>query len=111
MTRLPTGFEVLEPFVENWALEGSANRANRRSTSTEAERSAFFEAGKPLLVPALALLDAKPLAEYDAGEQRLMNLCLSLAHIAQAVEVQGSDEASHTPHREAMRITRAPADV
>ena len=40
-----------------------------------------------------------------------MQLCLSLAHVAQAVEVQAGAETRHAELREAMRITRAPADA
>lgn len=110
MNRLPPGFEALEHFAEDWALEGAANRAQRRTASTDAERKAFFDAAQPLLAPALQLLDATPLAEHGAAERELMNLCLSFAHIAQAVEIQGDEEVRHAPHRAAMRITRAPAD-
>jgi hypothetical protein len=39
-----------------------------------------------------------------------MNLTLSFAHVALAIEVQQEDEAKHTPNRDAMAITRATAD-
>ena len=45
---------------------------------------AFFEAAQPLLAPGLALLDQKPLDQFDASETRLMQLFLSFAHIAMA---------------------------
>jgi hypothetical protein len=48
--RLPTCFEALEPFVDQWALDGAARRMQCRLTSSEAERNAFFNAAKPLLV-------------------------------------------------------------
>lgn len=111
MTLLPSGFSALDPFVADWAIEGAANRARRRTTSSAAERRAFFDAGKPLLTTALERLDARPLAEHDEQERRLMLLCLSLAHVAQAIEMQCDDEDRHAPHREGMRITRAPADA
>ena len=34
---LPAGYESLEPFVERFAISGTANRARLRSESTEAE--------------------------------------------------------------------------
>jgi hypothetical protein len=108
---LPPGFETLEPFVERFAVSGTANRAARRSDSTEAERNAFFEAAKDLVAPALDYLDTKPLDRFDEREQRLMDLALTFAHVALAVEVQGPDEARHAELRQHMRITRSPADA
>jgi hypothetical protein len=110
MTMLPAGFEALEPFVAGWAIEGAAARAARRTHSSPAERAAFFETISPLLGTALEHLDQTPLPDQHGADRRLMALCLSLAHVAQAVEIQADDEVRHAPHREAMRITRAPAD-
>lgn len=108
---LPAGYETLEPFVEYWAVDGTAARDRRRGDSTEAQRQAFFETAKGLVPGALAQLDAKPLAALDTSEQRLMNLMLSFAHVAMAVEMLGDAEPRHARFREAMRITRSPADA
>lgn len=110
MNALPHGFAVLEPFVAQWAVAGMAKRAALRSASTHNERQAFYEAAAPLLAQALDNLDAKPVNALDDKEQCLLNLCLSLAHVALAIESQGPDEDSHTPSRALMRITRAPSD-
>jgi hypothetical protein len=107
---LPAGFEALEPFAPTWAIAGAANRAERRMTSSEAERIAFFDAAKDLLAPALARLDEKPLDQFDEKEARLMNLMLAFAHVDFAVEIQGGDESKHVRGARRMRITRAPAD-
>jgi hypothetical protein len=108
---LPEDFAALEPFVAQWAVAGSAARSMARTYSTDAERQAFYAAGAPLLAEALTYLDATLLANHDATQQRLMNLCLALAHVAMAVEAHGPDEARHAPMREAMIITRTPADA
>lgn len=110
-TSLPAGFESLEPFVERFAISGTANRAQLRSDLGSAERTAFYEAAKDLIAPALDLLDKKPVDALDDSEQRLMDLCLSFAHVALAVEIQGPDEERHASMREYMRITRSPADA
>jgi hypothetical protein len=107
---IPDGFAALEPFVGDWALGSAAERAARRNHSNAEERQAFYDAGAPLLTAALDLLDRKAFADYNEAEQRLMDLCLMLAHVAMAVEALGSDEAAHAPAREAMVITRAAAD-
>ena len=58
----------------------------------------------------VAEAEGKPLGQHDTAERNLMKLCLSLAHVAQAVEMQGDDEDKHTPSRNAMRFTRSVAD-
>ena len=110
-TELPAGFEALEPFVPAWAVPGAAERAERRVSSREADRLAFYEAAKDLLAPALSRLDEKPLDQFDEKETRLMHLMLAFAHVAFAVEVQGDREAAHAQSARRMRITRAPADL
>lgn len=111
MTLLPTGFEALQPFVAAWAIDGSVARARRRTGSTPQERQSFYDAMAPLLPAALARLDETPLDAHDESERTLMNLCLTAAHIALAVEALGEDEAKHAQHREQMHITRATADL
>lgn len=110
MSALPTGFEALEPFADRWAGETAAARAGLRDAWPDVERDAFHAACRPLVEPALVRLDAKPLAEHDAADRRLMRLLLTFAHVSLAVEVQRDEEVKHNPLRHSMRITRAPAD-
>lgn len=107
---LPPGFEALEPFAEIWALTTTAQRTAKRSASSADERAAFFAAAAPLLDPALALLDARPLAEHTPQERRLMDLIYALAHVALAVEIQGPDEIKSAPWRDRLRVTRSATD-
>jgi len=111
MSQLPDGYAALEPYVADWAIASTSRRAERRGTSTPAERQAFFDAVSPLAAQALAELDRKTLAQLDDREQRLLYLMLSFAHVSQAVEVQGEAEAEHARWRAHMKITRAPADL
>ncbi len=111
MSTLPAGYAALEPFVTQWAVTGMANRAAQRGSSTHDERQAFYDAVAPRLAATLDVLDTKPLAALDEKEQCLLNLLLSFAHVALAIESQGPDEDKHTPNRNLMRITRAPADM
>lgn len=110
-SRLPAGFEALEPFATGWAIEGANNRLQRRLTSSESERIAFFEVARVLLPAALEHLDKKPLPQFDVREQRLMNLFLTFAHVALAVEIQGDHEPGHAEGARHITITRAPADL
>ena len=107
---LPEGFEALEPFVGQWVADNANARLQRRLGSSDEERTAFFTAGSPLVPAALALLDSKPLPALDAREDRLMQLVLSLAHVANAVEIQKEDEPKHAVGARYITITRASAD-
>lgn len=109
-TLLPEGFGALEPFAARWAIEGAANRMQQRLDSEPGDREAFFNAGKDLVTTALELLDQKAIGEFDEKEKRLMNLVLSLAHIAQAVEIQKDDEPYHAHYARFITITRASSD-
>jgi hypothetical protein len=111
MSSLPADFVALEPFVSRFAVAGTAQRAALRSDTTPGERQAFYDAAKDWVAPALDLLDQKKFADFDATEQNLMNLALSFAHIAIAVEIQGPDEAKHAKMREHMKIVRSTADM
>jgi len=108
---LPPGFEALEPFAAHWAAANASERDRLRTESSEADRVAFYDAVKDLVGPALAMLDLKPLAEFDASEQRLMNLMLCIAHVAIAVEVQRDLEEQRAQARRYLRITRSSADL
>ncbi|HET8711843.1 MAG TPA: hypothetical protein VFM32_10725 [Spongiibacteraceae bacterium] len=108
-TTLPAGFEALEPYVARWAISGTASRDRRRGESTEEERVAFFNAAKDLIGPALDLLDKKSMQDFDEKERRLMNLSLSFAHVALAVELLGKVESRHAQFRKVMRIQRSSA--
>ncbi len=108
-TALPAGFAALEPFVAGFAVAGTADRARLRGNITTQERQAFYTAAKDLVVPALDLLDTKPVDAFDERDRRLLHLMLAFAHIALSVETQGPDEDRHTILREHMRIVRATA--
>lgn len=103
---LPHGFEALEPFVGTWAIPTLAGRVAARGDASAQQRASFYAAAADLLEPALAYLDGKPANLGDACDARLMQLMLSLAHVALAEEVQRDDEPVHTELRSFMPITR-----
>ena len=107
---LPPGFDALEPFVAQWAIAGASARAAQRSASSPEEREAFFAVAAPLLDSALGYLDRRRLSAFTHAERRLMDLMLSLAHVALAVEIQGPDEAVSARWRDRMRIDRSTSD-
>ena len=96
---LPRGFESLEPFVASWAIDDLSMRDAMRGSATPEERKAFYAVASDLAEAALDHLDAKPFESLDDSEARLMQLMLSLAHVALAEEIQGDHEPAHTELR------------
>lgn len=109
--QLPDGYEVLEPFVDYWAVHGTAARDAKRTASTEAQRKAFYQIAKDHVPRALAELDQTPLSQLDAKQSALMNLLLSFAHVVNAVELLGAGEAKHAQFRAAMPFQTSTADL
>lgn len=108
---LPEGYEALEPFVAQWAIDGTVERDRARGASTPEQREAFYAAAKAYVPQALAELDRKPVSELDERERRLLDLLLSLAHVTLAVEMLTDAEPRHARFRQVMKITRTPEDA
>jgi hypothetical protein len=93
---LPAGFEDLEVFVAMWALPREIDRIRTRWTGPMDELRRFYDAMLPRLdaiIEHLNKLDLKRLSEPD---RRLLHLSLSLAEIADAVEVYGAPEVPYS---------------
>ena len=86
MSSLPAGFEALEPYVADWALEGSLARMAKRRSSSMDDIRAFYAAAIADADRALAHLRAFKLGEVPPAEERLLKLMLSLAEVGPAVE-------------------------
>ena len=108
---LPDGFAALEPFVAAFAQPSAALRDAVRTEAPVETRAAFFATMAPLLARALAHLNATALAAHAPEQHRLMLLALTFAHVANAEDVQGPDEARHAINRRRLPITAAPADA
>ena len=106
--RLPTGFEALEPFVDQWALNGTQARHSRRETTGIEDIRRFYDVMLAQASAAIACLDGKPFEDLTDNEQRLMFLLLALGHVAVAVEVHGQPRAPHTPYPHRVRLTQPP---
>ena len=107
---LPGAFVALEPFVDDWAVTGCDARIRRRIASEPASRLEFYEAACPLLPAALEHLDAKGFNGLDESDVRLLDLLLTLAHVALAVEQQGDVEPVHARAHARFRIERSSED-
>jgi len=107
---LPAAFSALQPFVTQWGGRSLSQRDTARLESTPAGRQAFYDAAGALAPAALDYLDRQPLDRLDDGDRALMNMMLSLIHVALAVELQGADEHIHARGAAMMPIVRGHAD-
>jgi hypothetical protein len=107
-SRLPAGFEEIEPFVDHWCAGGTQERHARRESASMADIRRFYDAMLAKAPAAIAFLDRKPFDSLADDEQRLMYLLLALGHVAVAVEVHGQPRAPHTPYPHRVRLTQPP---
>ena len=106
--RLPAGFEDLEPFLDQWCLQGTQERHTRRETASMQDIRRFYDVMFAKAPAAIAFLQGKSFDSLTAEEKRLMQLLLALAHVAVAVEVHGQPRAPHTPYPHRVRLTQPP---
>jgi hypothetical protein len=83
---LPTQFEDLARFAD-WALDSERARNRKRLASSMQEIRTFYDALLPRVDEALEYLNRFPLDALPAAERNLLNLTLSLAEVANAVEL------------------------
>jgi hypothetical protein len=86
MSRLPADFADLEEFIA-WSLPTERERNAKRQASSMAEITKFYETLVPRTEKILEYLDRFELGKLQAQEQRLLDLTLALAEIANAVEL------------------------
>jgi hypothetical protein len=85
-TRLPQDFADLEKYVAPWAHASEAQRSSARLSSTMDEIREFYSAMLLRVSDALNYLDQFPLNDMPDREQTLMNLCLGLVEVGNAVD-------------------------
>ncbi len=86
MNELPEQFSDLESLIE-WSLPTErARNAKRRSSSME-QLKRFYDTMLPRTEAVLEHLDKFPLEQMPEQERRLLYLALSLAEVANAIEL------------------------
>jgi len=83
---LPKDFKELEPYIA-WALPSERDRNRKRNESQMPEIQSFYDAIFPQMDRIFEYLNQFPLNKLSGPEQRLLYLSLSLAEIANAVEL------------------------
>ena len=86
MPKLPDQFADLERFSD-WSLPTERERNARRLASSMEGIKEFYDAMVSRTEPILEYLDRFELGRLPEREQRLLNLTLALAEVANAVEL------------------------
>ncbi|MBF6569749.1 MAG: hypothetical protein IVW54_12840 [Candidatus Binataceae bacterium] len=86
-TVLPAQFSDLEQFVGVWDLPTERQRNRQRLVSTIEQLRAFYDAMMPRMESIIEYLNQFPLDQIPDGARQLFYLTLSLAEVANAVEL------------------------
>jgi len=104
---LPSQFEDLEHFAAAWSLPTERARSRKRLSSPMSEIQAFYDAILPQAPVIIDYLNGFSLDEMPVRERCLFNMLLSLAEVANAVElfkepgvIDGFDPERFTPMHE-----------
>lgn len=84
---LPSRFSHLQFLADEWSLPSERDRQLRRAASTIEELDTVFATLSGEIVAMLDYLNARDFDALTAEETNLLNLALSLAEIAPAVQI------------------------
>jgi hypothetical protein len=103
-SRLPAGFEELEPFFDHWSTATSHERWIRRAGTPYPEIVEFYEAMFARAEEATTYLEQFPLNDMPEPAQNLFKLLLAMCHAAIAVEMHQAPTIRHAPPQHALKI-------
>lgn len=109
MNSLPSGFDALEPFADEWALPDFQARFEKRFSSSMEEIRGFYEAAQPLAEDMLVHLENYSLGEYPDDAQRLYQLLMTLAHMSIPVERHRQPRPANVTYPTSVKVTQGPA--
>jgi len=84
---LPPGFEDIEPFAADWALDTQDERYVKRRNSSAEEIRSFYDAMLRHIEKILDEVDRFPIGTLPESHRPLYAMALSLAEIAPHVEL------------------------
>lgn len=106
MSRLPAGFETLEPFVDAWARDDFQARFETRFESGMDDIRTFYGAMQPRANEALEHLEQYPLDAIPPEAGVLFKLVMALAHVAVAVERHNQPGPKNVTWPTTLRVTQ-----
>lgn len=83
---LPSQFEAVAKFCNEWVLPDSNARNEKRLATEFDDIKAFYDAMLPLAPDILEYLKQRPLGSLNQQDTNLLKLMLSLAEVGPAVE-------------------------
>jgi hypothetical protein len=107
-TKLPRGFESLEPFVAYWVRDSNDERRAARSTAEMDDIREFYDVVVALAPDAITYLEKFPLDAMPDDATRLFKLLLAMNHAAIAVEMHGAPRAHDSPWPAPVRVAKGP---
>lgn len=106
--RLPPDFQALEVFVDDWALDSTDARRDRRCGSSMVEIQRFYDAIVARAEDGIAYLEQYPLGDMPPDAECLFKLLLAMNHAAIAVEMHGQPRAHAAKYPNSVRMTQGP---
>ncbi|EQB03029.1 hypothetical protein L286_13495 [Sphingobium sp. HDIP04] len=104
---LPEKFAEWEGFVSAWCLPDTHARFQARYEGDPADLRHFYDSLMPRVEEALAYLDDFPLEAMEEPERNLMNLLMSLSHVAYGLERHGAPRAPNAVYPSRIRLVRS----
>jgi hypothetical protein len=83
---LPDGFGDLEALARDWALSTERERSLQRNRASIAEIQRFYDAMLARIDAVMEHLNRFSMDDLPEAERRLLDLALSLAEVAPAIE-------------------------
>jgi hypothetical protein len=89
--RLPDGFQELDVYVDEWALDNEKDRYLKLHKSTIEDIRALYDAVFVRIDDIIDRLNQTPLAAFSQQERTLMNLAMTFAETAHPIDLNWKD--------------------
>src|SRR3546814_10027342 len=105
--RTDTLFPYTTLFRSAWCRPDTHARFQARYEGDSADLRHFYDSLMPRVEEALAYLDDFPLEAMEEPERNLMNLLMSLSHVAYGLERHGAPRAPNAVYPSRIRLVRS----
>ena len=92
--RLPSAFHDLEPLLDEWAIDTTAARVEKRLQSTIEQLDGFYRQLAPRAAAVLEHLKTVSLDDISLPDAHLLRLMLTLAEVSPAIEWYGRPDGA-----------------
>jgi hypothetical protein len=106
MSKLPKQFEVLNYFVNDWALDSEQARFEKRTTGKLDEIKVFYESIIKMMPDIMEYLKDKEVDPSEQADKNLLKLALSCVEVSRIFEVWDQQDV-RSDYLDPKRITCA----